>query len=157
MTLPSHPLVTPTLATPLIAICRRLLATTKSHRVTVRVDLLDLGWHVDRVAAEALREGTPSLADESSIDQRQLDTVQWLERHRVTLVQNDFREAPHPPLALIETYGVQAQMLEAIVDHESMIGWVSVHQCYERTWRDKDVQALRSAALEISDLLEFAC
>jgi maleate isomerase len=140
---------------PLSDVCRGLLTTTNAHRVTVRIDRPDLGLHVDRVAAEALREGTLSLADDSSIDQRQLDTVQWLERNRTTLVQSDFRAAPFPPTALIEGYGVRAQMLDPIVLHQNMIGWVSVHQRTERMWHDLDVQALRSATIVISELLDF--
>jgi maleate isomerase len=134
--------------------CRELLARTAADRVTVRADLPTKGLHVDRAAAEARQEGVASLLADASIDQRRLETIQWLDLHRTTLVQCDFRTPPFPPPALLEIYGVQAQMLGPLVVGGALLGWVSVHQCHERDWSGADMGALRSVVATITDQVQ---
>ena len=135
--------------------CRELLAWTGADRVTVRVDLPERGLRVDLVATEARQEGMVSLVGDASIDQRRLETIQWLDLHRTLLVQSDFREPPFPPPALLETYGVRAQMLGPLLGDGALLGWVSVHQCHERDWGDADVEALRSVVASVTGTLGF--
>jgi maleate isomerase len=138
---------------PLAVLCDDLLAATGADRVTVRADLPELELHVDRVAAEACGAGVSSLAAEGSIDQRALDTVRWLDRHRMVLVQPDFAEPPFPPTALIDAYGVQAQMLAPLVAGGALVGWVSVHHCQVRRWSMEDVRTVRAYAAVALELL----
>jgi hypothetical protein len=60
--------------------------------------------------------------------------------NRRVLVQPHFSEAPFPPPALVEVYGVNAQILAPILDGEALVGWVSVHSTHPArgpttTWR----------------------
>jgi maleate isomerase len=138
---------------PLAILCDDLLTAVGADRVTVRVDLPELGLHVDRVAAEACGSGMASLAADGSIDQRGLDTVRWLDRHRMVLVQPDFAEPPFPPTALIDAYGVQAQMLAPLVADGVLVGWVSVHHGEVRRWSMEDVRTVRAYAAMALELL----
>jgi maleate isomerase len=133
--------------------CRELLAWTGADRVTVRADLPERGLRVDLVAAEARQEGVATLVGDASIDQRRLETIQWLDLHRTVLVQSDFREPPFPPPALLGTYGVRAQMLGPLLDDGTLLGWVSVHQCHERDWGGADMEALQSVVAVITGTL----
>ena len=107
----------------------------------------DKDLHVDRVVAEAVAAGVRSIGDDSSIDQRALPTVMFLEEERRPLVQDDCLAAdPAPPQALIDFYGVKAQMLGPLARNDRLIGVVSVHYTPgSREWSDKDVDALREA------------
>lgn len=124
-----------------------LLSVTAASRTTLRLDLPSRGLHVDRVAAEAVAAGVRSIGDDSSIDQRALPTVRFLEEERRPLVQDDCSNAePAPPQELIEFYGVRAQMLGPLVRDGLVIGWISVHDTAgPREWSEKDVDALRDA------------
>lgn len=128
-------------------ILEELLESTAASRTTLRPDLPDRRLHVDRVAAEAVAPGVRSIAEDGSIDQRALPTVRFLEEERRTLVQNDCSNAdPSPPPALIEFYGVKAQMLEPIVRDEHLLGWISVHYTPgPREWSEGDIGALSRA------------
>jgi GAF domain-containing protein len=124
-----------------------LLTVTAASRTTLRLDLPDKDLHVDRIVAEAVAAGVRPIGDDSSIDQRALPTVMFLEEERRPLVQNDCLAAdPAPPQALIDFYGVKAQMLGPLVRDDHLIGWISVHYTPgPREWSDKDVDALREA------------
>jgi GAF domain-containing protein len=124
-----------------------LLSATAASRTTLRLDLPEKDLHVDRVAAEAVAAGVRSIGDDSSIDQRALPTVMFLEEERRPLVQDDCLAAdPAPPQALIDLYGVKAQMLGPLVRDDRLIGWISVHYTLgSREWSDEDVEALREA------------
>ena len=52
------------------------------------------------------------------------------------LVQPNCETAePRPPAALIEVYGVRAQMLAPVMGEDAVIGWVSVHETRgQRNW-----------------------
>lgn len=137
------------------AILEDLLSVTAASRTTLRLDLPREGLHVDRVAAEAVGAGVRPIGDDSSIDQRALPTVRFLEEERRPLVQEDCSNAePTPPQELIEFYGVSAQMLGPLVRDGLLIGWVSVHYTAgSRKWSEKDVNALRGAVERVLDEL----
>lgn len=137
----------------LAGLCDQLLVATGADRVTVRVDLPELGLDVDTVATEACRPGVASLAADSSIDQRTLETIRWLDRYRTMLVQDHFGDSPVPPPALIAVYGVRAQMLAPLESDGALIGWVSVHQSHPRAWGIEETHALGTHATAVSTLL----
>ena len=132
----------------LASICNHLLRETRADRTTVRLDAAELGLTVDLTAGEAVANGTSSIAADSSLDQRALDTVRWLATNRRVLVQPDFSEEPFPPPALVQVYGVNAQILAPVLDGDRLVGWVSVHSTHARPWSDDDVAAAEGAAAE---------
>lgn len=127
------------------ALCEQLLADTAADRTTFRVDVPAHGLHVDLTAGEALRDGVRPIRREGSLDQRALNTVVWLEEHRTNLVQPSFGPPPNPPQALIDVYGVRAQLLGPVERDGAMAGWFSAHSLTEREWTDKDVAAMDQA------------
>jgi maleate isomerase len=142
------------------AVTDELLDATGADRTTLRLDVPEHGLVVDLTTAESLRPGTRSIRRDSSLDQRRLNTVQWLEAHRTDLVQPHFRQDPLPPQALVEVYGVTAQMLGPIQGRRSgdtaLVGWLSVHSLSEREWTTHDVAALDSARADVERLLGLA-
>jgi maleate isomerase len=124
---------------------RDLLAATRASRATLR---LDVGHMNFPVIAEAAAPGVRPLSGDQSLDQRNLHTVQHLFRTHEILVQDDCSRAePAPPPALLEAYGVQAQMLAPLVLDGAVLGWVSLHDCVApRDWSEADVAALRETA-----------
>ncbi|WP_277031302.1 hypothetical protein [Actinacidiphila oryziradicis] len=136
------------------SLCAWLLSETAADRITVRLDVPEQGLHVDLAAAEAVGPGMRRIAGDPSLDQRALNTVRWLETHRRLLVQPRFGPDPRPPAALIEMYGVNAQMLGPVSCGSEMAGWVSVHSGVERTWSAADQEALSLASAQVSELLK---
>ncbi|WP_223205874.1 maleate cis-trans isomerase family protein [Streptomyces xanthii] len=130
-----------------------LLSATGADRTTFRVDLPAHGLHVDLTAGEALGEGVRSIRRDASLDQRRLNTVEWLEAERRALVQPHFRDAPNPPQALIDVYGVNAQMLSPVQTGGAMTGWISVHSMRERAWSAADQEALAAATAVLTERL----
>jgi maleate isomerase len=133
-----------------------LLEVTGADRTTLRIDIPAHGLQVDLTAAERLRSGVRSIRRDSSLDQRGLHTVRWLDEHRRTLVQPHFRSDPAPPQALVDVYGVAAQMLGPIVRDGRLIGWISVHSLTERPWSAADQQAMADAADGVHHALDRA-
>lgn len=131
--------------TSLEVISRALLERTRADRTTIRLDVTDYGFDVDRAAAEACAGAMRPISGDASLDQRALDTVRWLEANRTMLVQPSFTAPPYPPSALLEQYGVAAQMLGPLESGGAMIGWISVHSAVERGWTPGDVAALGDA------------
>ncbi|WP_067679562.1 GAF domain-containing protein [Nocardia miyunensis] len=131
-----------------------LLSGTGADRTTLRIDLSKLGLHVDLTAGEAVAPGVRSIRRDSSLDQRQLNTVQWLERHRRPLVQPHFRADPTPPDALITVYGVNAQMLAPIERGGELVAWLSVHSLSEREWGEADENVLAEAMRRVHEALD---
>jgi maleate isomerase len=131
-----------------------LLATTGADRTTLRMDLPALGLHVNLTAAEAVAPGVRSIRRDGSLDQRALNTVVWLEQHRKPLVQPHFGEAPQPPEALKEVYGVRAQTLGPIMRGDEMAGWISIHSLRERKWGPQDMASLAEATQRVHDALD---
>jgi maleate isomerase len=120
----------------------------------LRIDLPEHGMDVDLTAGEAVAPGVRSIRRDGSLDQRRLNTVQWLERHRRPLVQPHFRADPTPPDALITVYGVNAQMLAPIERGGELVGWLSVHSLNEREWGEPDQNALTEAARRVHEALD---
>ncbi|MFE6679944.1 GAF domain-containing protein [Streptomyces sp. NPDC057729] len=132
-----------------------LLTATGADRTTFRVDLPALGLHVDLTAGEACGPGVRSIRRDASLDQRGLDTVRWLAEHRRPLVQPRFTAEPRPPRALIEVYGVQAQVLVPVPapGDDALTGWISLHSLSERSWSDADVALATAAASRLSAVI----
>lgn len=136
----------------------RLRKDTKASRTTLRIDLPDLGFHVDDPAGEDRDPEVPALTGQTALDQRDLATVRWMDEHHEVLVQNQCRGAdPEPPQALIEIYGVQAQMLGPVIRNGHMAGWISIHENRAvRSWTPAEVNMLKAAVGDIHALLDEA-
>ncbi|WP_142847172.1 GAF domain-containing protein [Telmatospirillum sp. J64-1] len=135
-----------------------LLEQVGASRTTLRIDLPQFSFQVDDPAGEARMAGVRPLSGETALDQRGLNTVRWMAEHHDYLVQPSCRDAdPAPPQALIEIYGVQAQMLGPIVREKELMGWVSVHENRStRQWSEMEVSHLRQAVEKIHALLDGA-
>jgi maleate isomerase len=131
-----------------------LLAATAADRTTLRLDTPTMDLHVDLTAAEAVAPEARSIRWDGSLDQRRLNTVMWLAEHRKPLVQPHFRDAPRPPDALIEVYGVRAQVLGPIMRGSDLAGWISVHSLRERAWTERDLAALAAATRRVHEVLD---
>ncbi|WP_269495814.1 GAF domain-containing protein [Castellaniella sp. S9] len=137
-------------------ILAELLVATSASRTTIRLDIPELNIGVDDVYAEATAPGVASLRLDSSLNQRSLATVQWLDRHRDLLIQEDCINAQvPPPKALMGVYGVKAQVLGPLVWRNQLVGWISVHHLPDtRPWSDRDIEAMRAAMDKARSLLE---
>jgi maleate isomerase len=133
-----------------------LLRETHASRTTLRLDLHELGIGVDDPVAEACMPGVRPLTGETSIDQRNLNTVRWIEKHGVCLVQESCREAdPAPPQALMDVYGVEAQMLGPVVRNGRLMAWLSVHENRSsRKWTEDEIAALQAAVARVHEVLD---
>lgn len=132
-----------------------LLAATGAARVTLRIDAPAHGLSVDAPVAEVCRPGMRSLMEATGINQRAAPTVHWLERERRILIQPDLATAdPRPPQALVDGYGVSAQMLAPLFHGDALLGWISVHAAGgRRDWTAADVAALERSAAEVATRL----
>ncbi|KZT20413.1 Asp/Glu racemase [Neolentinus lepideus HHB14362 ss-1] len=137
------------------AVMEALLGACAASRVTLRLDVPRWNCHVDAVCAEACARGVASLRLDASLNQRAMRTVQWLERTRAVLVQGDLAATEvEPPKALVDVYGVRAQMLAPLVRGEEVYGWVSVHQVGRtRVWTEGEVGELRGAVERVEGIL----
>jgi maleate isomerase len=128
-------------------IMEKLLEATGAGRTTIRLDLTRHGLSVDRVAGEAHRQGIRSIRQDGSLDQWAMPTVHWLNNHHDILVQNDVAsDSPPVTPALIEVYGVRAQMLGPLLVKGQMLGWISVHEVgAPRQWTGREISALDQA------------
>jgi maleate isomerase len=138
------------------ALLDQLLRATGSSRTTLRLDWPEFGFHVDDVAGEALAPGQKSLRGQTGINQRAVATVQWLDRERRSLIQDDFTttDVPPPP-ALIEVYGARAQMLAPVIGNDALQGWVSVHYTGSaHHWSQANVEAIETAARRVRELID---
>ncbi|MDT7566450.1 MAG: maleate isomerase [Pseudonocardiales bacterium] len=131
-----------------------LLAATGADRTTLRVDLPEHGLGVDRTAAEGLGPRVRSIRRDASLDQRGLNTVRWLAEHGRVLVQPHFRADPRPPDALIDVYGVRAQVLAPLRGAGGLLGWLSVHSLTERAWSEADLAAVDAAAHQTQKIID---
>ena len=138
-------------------IMEELRQVTNGSRSTLRVDIPAHNCEVDTVCAESVAPGIAQLKLNSSLNQRSLATVQWLEANRKPLIQSDCANAAvKPPKTLMDTYGVKAQMLICLTaGDDQMIGWISVHYIPStRTWSESDVSALENAAAKVRTVLQ---
>lgn len=134
-----------------------LRIATNGSRTTLRIDIPEHNCGVDTVCAESVAPGIAQLKLNSSLNQRSLATVQWLETTRKTLVQDDCANADvKPPKALMQVYGVKAQMLIGLTaENDEVIGWISVHYVPgTRQWSAEDVAALEDAATQVRKVLQ---
>lgn len=123
------------------------------HRLgTMRVTLrLDVDGRNFPVIGEAVAEGSPSIKHDESVDQRGASTAQWVMRTRKILVQSEFTNSQvRPPTALIDAYGVEAQMLAPVVHNDHVAGWISIHSSTRRDWNAADVAQLEAEASDVS-------
>jgi maleate isomerase len=124
-----------------------LRAKTNASRTTLRLEDAERGFQIDGVVAESFAPGTNPVAAETSLQQRNSLTAQYLEQHRQVLVQNDSVNASLQfPEELMRIYGTKAHMIAPIVRADKMVGWISVHHDESaRQWTREDVVALEAA------------
>jgi maleate isomerase len=135
-------------------IVERLRTATGGDRTTLRLDWRSAGLSVGTCAAECCGPSVRSIRRDGTLPQRDLATVRWLDQHRVALIQPDFTGDPRPPDALLDVYGVRAQMLGPLLRDGGMPGWLSVHSLAERTWSAADQDALSGAARQVQAVLD---
>ena len=138
----------------------RLRDRTGACRTTLRFESAELGFRVDDVCAESVREGLNSLKGETSIDQRRGVAFQWLDRHRRVFVERDcLNAAPEvaPEREVIEIYGVRAEMVAPLIEAGRLAGAVSVHYTRgARDWTALEIATVESACKEILGILDEA-
>jgi maleate isomerase len=132
-----------------------LISDVGASRCTLRLDLPERGLAVNAPAAEAVAAGVSSVASDTDLDQWSLATVQWLERHKRILVQDDLSSTElQVPAVLTDRWGVKAQMLGPIVQADRLVGWISVHQVGRRRhWSAQDEAALSHAIDRVGEVL----
>lgn len=141
---------------PTALILATLLADTGAMRVTLRLNVPGMNFPC---AGEVAAEGVALISEDNSLDQRGAATASWVADHRRVLVQPDVHQAESPPpQALIDAYGVHAQMLAPVVVNGAwadgdLVGWVSVHSGVTRPWSPDDIVAITSAAEQAGDRL----
>lgn len=135
-----------------------LLDATGASRATLRADDTARGWTSNVPCAEVLRDGAPTMLNDSSLDHRAAATIRWLDETRSILVQPDLAgAAPSPPRALMDAHLAKAQMVGPVVAGDSLYGWVSAHDIKgARPWSAPDQAAMRRAVATISALLGLA-
>jgi maleate isomerase len=139
------------------AVMANLREATGGSRTTLRIDIPEHNCNVDRVCAESVAPGIAELKLNTSLNQRSLATVQWLTATGKTLVQDDCANAEvKPPQALMQVYGVKAQMLVGLkATSGEVIGWISVHYVPStRKWTDAEIAALESAGEQVRAILQ---
>lgn len=144
----------PTLAK-LDAAMEILLRRCKASRTTLRADIPAYNCHCNTVCAEAVASSIAPLRLNSSLNQRALATVQWLEQTHKVLVQDDCEDAQvKPTKALMQVYGVKAQMLAPIIIHGELRAWISVHHVGDvRHWLPEEVSSIEDAVKEARRIL----
>jgi maleate isomerase len=138
----------------LLRVLRELLDATGASRTTIRLELPARGLNVDCATAEAAAPGVRSILHDASLDQWAMPTVRWIAREKRILVQPDFSSPPLVSSALVEVYGVKAQMLHPLLRGGAVFGWISVHQVGEtRQWSEADLGALGRTAAAVEGML----
>jgi GAF domain-containing protein len=124
-----------------------LRAKTNASRAALRLEDAERGFQIEDVVAESFAPGMESNVAETSLQQRNSLTAEYLRQHRQVLVHNDCLNASLQfPEELRRIYGTQAQMIAPIVRADKMVGWISVHQNESaRQWTPEDVVALEAA------------
>jgi GAF domain-containing protein len=134
-------------------LAERLRAQTGASRTTVRGRSGD-----DPVAllAESLAPGVESMADgQQPRAITAAPTYVVLRETRAILVQDDcVNQGPEPPRSMIERYRVRAQLVAPVLDGETMIGTISVHQQdTTRHWSQADIAALEQVQAAVTAIL----
>jgi maleate isomerase len=126
------------------AIVEELLAATGAARTTLR---LDRPPEVFPVVAEACAPGVSSIRGDGTVDLRKAPTFTAVAEELRTLIQEDtLRSDPPTPQAVVDAYGVRAQMLAPVARDGTALGTISVHASEPRAWTAADRAALASAA-----------
>ena len=121
---------------------------TNASRTTLRLEDAGRGFQIDGVVAESFAPGIKPNVAETSLQQRNSLTAEYLRQHRQVLVQNDCLNASLQfPDELMRIYGTKAQMIAPIVRPDEMVvGWIAVHHDESaRQWTREDVVALEAA------------
>ncbi len=136
----------------LVATAGLLRAALEVSRVTVR--LADENGD-GRLVAEVVAAGEVRLADEPPMDTSGQMTYPHVMSTGEVLVQNDCRTDPiRPPAALMDVYGVRAQMVAPIKLAGLVGGALSVHQAGRpRTWTDAEIALVKNAEQVVETLL----
>lgn len=138
------------------AVLTKLLAASHGSRCTLRIDDAERGWSVQLICAEAVAPDVKSLRGDGSIDQRAADTVVWMVKHKVNLVQPNLVDnpIPAPPPALMSAYAAKAQMLGPLLEKDGYLtGWISVHYVDGvHTFTADEERALDQARVEVARL-----
>lgn len=136
---------------PLSEKLKHLRHATCSQRVTLRIDSPLLGVSVDDVLLEDVNSDTRSLRSDSSMSQRELETVIFLDREKRMLVQENCAKDPiRPPDVLLQMYGVKAQMLCPLIHHDAVVGWISVHDTKgPHSWNSSEIQLLKNTTDQV--------
>lgn len=136
-------------------VLENLRQKTHSQRVTLRADYSPLGLTVDHVLSEAREPTVRSLKPDTSLRQRELNTVRYLEKTKAILVQPDCLTADvSPPAALMQVYGVKSQMLSPLVAENDVMGWISVHDTNGiHYWTPEEITELVQATEKVAAIL----
>jgi maleate isomerase len=125
---------------------------TGAHRATLRLDVPGMNFPC---VAESCAPGVRAISDDNSLDQAGAATAQWITRTRRVLVQPDLSAAdPAPPQALLDAYGVRAQMLAPVMVAGERVGWISLHSTAPRDWTPEQVMAIEMAAVEFGGRID---
>jgi GAF domain-containing protein len=135
-------------------VIRGLLDDTGASRVTLRQDLP--GDYAFPVTHEALAPGVGSLMHERTVDLRSQPVALEIAAGR-QVVQDDCATA-YDDLAfhdMRETYGgLGAQIVTPVTANGAVVGIVSLHQLGSRRhWTDEEIEACRSTAVRVAELL----
>ena len=125
---------------------------TGADRATLRLDVPGMNFPC---VAESCAPGIRAISADNSLDQAGAATAQWITRTHRVLVQPDLRDAdPAPPQALLDSYGVRAQMLAPVMAAGERVGWISLHSVAPREWTPEQVLAIEMAAVEFGGRLD---
>jgi maleate isomerase len=125
-------------------ILEELLKLTNASRTTLRIDIPEYNSSINAALVEALAPGILSIKSLTSLDQRKLPTVIFMEEKRCNLIQEDCsNHEVSPPKDLLKVYGVKAQMLGPLIWDHNLVGFISVHYIPStRHWSHSDIAAL---------------
>jgi maleate isomerase len=137
----------------LYEIAAALRAATAASRTTIR--LAAQRGRDYPVVAEALGSGVKSLIGQPVVrrPRESPGPLEFIEANRAVLVQDDVCLSPPAFPEIVEVYGVRAQMLAPVIDGESLLGLVSVHNASVRAWTPEDIDALEHAAGRVSHVV----
>ena len=127
------------------SIASDLLLASGASRVVCTI-VADGGW---RFAAEAVQHGARQIRNDGASTDVLLAPIalQQLERERDIVVQDDVSQAVPPVTgALVERYGVRAQVLAPVFRDARLAGLLVVHHSPgPRKWAQGDVELVRKA------------
>jgi maleate isomerase len=125
---------------------------TRAHRATLRLDVPGMNFPC---VAESCAPGIRAISADNSLDQVGAATAQWITRTHRVLVQPDLAAAdPAPPQALLDAYGVRAQMLAPVIVAGARVGWISLHSVVPREWTPEEILAIEMAAVEFGGRMQ---